>query len=201
MLSGEYVLFPECLSQAQLLYETTAALGTIYLAKLETFTELFSEPGRQADIANFLVTAPVVTDRLTALPDEPNNFYEMYSKPEFMRKAGNFGVTQFSELASSPKLLRKICILKIPVKEAFKRLFDAALEGIQLGIQYPDLVEKFFLYKYDANEWRVAHEAGLEIDPTPPKTIPLSDRQIEAKALIRPYIEQSRPDLLAKLDL
>src|SRR6266568_2899728 len=97
LFSGKHVLFAEYLSHAQFLYEISAVLGYIYRDRLDTFAELFSEPGRQADLANFLITGTVVADRLATLPDEPKNFYELFFKPELMKKAHNFGVTQFSE--------------------------------------------------------------------------------------------------------
>jgi len=144
LFSGEYVLFAEYLSHAQLLYETGAVLGCVYRDRLETFAELFSEPGRQAELANFLITGTVVADRLAALPDEPKNFYELFFKPEFMKKAHDFGLTQFSEMVNFPKLSQKVYMLKIPIKGAFEHIYDTALEGIQFGSQRPDLTENYF---------------------------------------------------------
>ena len=201
LFSGEYVLFAEYLSHAQLLYETSAVLGCIYRDRLDTFAELFSEPGRQADLANFLITGTVVADRLAALPDDPKNFYELFFKPELMKKAHDFGLTQFSELLNLPKLSRKVFMVKIPIKAAFEHSYDTALEGIQFGSQRPDLAEKLFSYQHDTEKWHFAHEAGLEIGASPPETIPLRERQAEVRKLIRPYVEKIRPDLLTKLEL
>jgi hypothetical protein len=201
LFSGEYVLFGEYLSHAQLLYETSAILGYIYRDKLNTFAELFSEPGRQADLANLIVTGTFVADRLAELPDEPKKFNELFFEPELMKQACNFGLTQFSELPNSPDISRKVFTLKIPVQVAFQHSSMTALEGIQLGSQHLELTEKLFSYKHDPEAWRFAHEAGLEIGPSPPETIPLRERQVEVKTLIRPFVEKARPDLLSKLGL
>jgi hypothetical protein len=180
LFSGEYVLFAEYLSQAQFLYETGAVLGYIYRDRLDAFVEVFSEPGRQADLTNYLVTGTFVDDRLAALSGEPKCFYDLFLKSEgkkLMKKMHEFGLTRFSDWLDFPK----ICRLKMPIKNYFERLQITALEGIQLGSQHPELTEKLFSYEYDAVEWRLWHESGLEIGPSPPKTIPLSERQAEAK--------------------
>ncbi len=200
LLSGQYVLFAEYLSQAQLLYETGAVLGYIYRDRLETFAELFSEPGRQADLAYFLTTATSVADRLASLPDEPKNFYELFFKSEvgdLMSAMRNAGLTQFSGWLDFPKVSK----LKMPIKYYFERLRMTALEGIQLGSQHAQFAEKLFTYEYDAEKWRFFYDLGLDIGESPPVTMPLSERQAEAKELIRAYVEEVRPDLLTKLEL
>jgi hypothetical protein len=201
LFSGEYVLFAEYLSHAQLLYETSAVLGYIYRDRLETFAELFSEPGRQADVAKLLVSGTSVADRLAGLPNEPKNFNDLFFTPELMKQARNFGLTQLPELTKSPDVSRKVFRLKIPVQVAFQHSSMTALEGIQLGTQYPELTQKLFSYKHDTEEWRFAYEAGLEIGPSPPETVPWKERQVEAMTLIKPFIEKARPDLLSKLGL
>jgi hypothetical protein len=200
LFSGEYVFFAEYLSQAQLLYEIGAVLGYTYRDRLETFAESFSEPGRQADLTNYIATETFVDDRLAALPDKPKNFYDLFLESEgkkLMKKMHEFGLTQFSDWLDFPK----VCKLKMPIRNYFERLQTTALEGIQLGSQYSELTEKLFSYEYDAEEWHRWNKSGLEIGPTPPKTIPLSERQAGAKALIRPHIEKMRPDMLTKLEL
>ena len=197
LFSGKYILFLEYLSHAQFLYETSAVLGYVYRDRLETFAELFSEPGRQADLANSFVTLTSVADRLASLPDEPKNFFDLFFESEgkeLLKSVLHIDLTHFSDF---PKFRR----LKIPIEYCYERLYGlTALEGIQLGSQYPELTEKLFSYKSDAEKWRRAYEAGLEIGPTPPD-MPLRERQAEAKALIKPYIEKMRSDLLTKLEL
>jgi hypothetical protein len=197
--SGEYVLFAEYLSHAQLLYETSAVLGYIYRDRLGTFTELFSEPGRQADVTNLLVSGRYVADRLAGLPDEPENFNDLFFTPELMVQARNFGLTQFSELPKYPDICRKVFTLKMPGQVAFEHSTVTFLEGIQLGSQYPELTEKLFSYKHDTEKWRFAYEHGVEVGPSPPETIPLKERQVEVMTFIKPFIEKARPDLLSKL--
>src|SRR5258706_3013922 len=100
-LSGDYVLLPEYLSQAQLLYETGAVLGYRYRDRIETFAELFSEPGRHVDLIYFLTTATPVGDRLATLSEDPKNFFELFTKSEardLMRTMHSAGLTQFSEI-------------------------------------------------------------------------------------------------------
>ena len=104
LFSGKHVWFAEYLSHAQLLYEISAVLGYTYRDKLETFAELFSEPGRQADLAHVLVTATSVADRLAALPDEPKDIYGLFFVSEgkkLMKAMHNGGLTQFSNWSTT----------------------------------------------------------------------------------------------------
>lgn len=200
LFSGEYILFGEYLSQAELLYETSTALGYTYRDRLERFAESFSEPGRQASVTNLIMADELVTERLASLPQEPKNFYDFFLVSEgekFMHYLHNAGLTPFSEWLDFPKAFK----VKVPIKPPFERLTMNALEGIQLGSQHPELTEKLFSYKHDDKEWRFAYKAGLDIGPSPPKTLSLTELQSDAKTLIKPCIEKQRPDLLIKLGL
>jgi hypothetical protein len=118
LFSGEYVLFAEYLSQAQFLYETGPVLGYIYRDRLDTFAELFSESGRQADLTNYLATETFVDDRLAELLDEPKNFHDLFLESEgtnLMKKMHDVGLTRFSDWLDFPK----VCSLKMPIKNLF----------------------------------------------------------------------------------
>lgn len=200
LFSGEYLLFADYLSIAQRLYETGAVLGFSYRDRLDSFAALLSEPGRQADLASFLMTSNSAADRLAGLPDDPKNFYDLFLKPEgkkLMKNMHDVGLTQFSDWQDFPKVRR----IKMPIKKYFEILQFTVMQGILLGSRHPELTEKLFSYEYDAEEWRVWYEAGSEIGPSPPKTIPLRERQTEVAAVIRPYVANMRPELLAKLGL
>ncbi|MBA3963224.1 MAG: hypothetical protein H0X40_15175 [Chthoniobacterales bacterium] len=200
LFAGRYVSFAEYLSHAQLLYELTAILGYMYRDKLEKFATLFSEPGRQADLAAFLATGSSVADRVAGLADEPKDVYDLFFESEgtkLMKAMQKGGATQFSDWSDLPKVWR----LKLPIKLYFEHLCMTALEGIQLGSQYPEMTERLFSYRRDPAEWSAAYQFGLDIGPSAPETVPLPERQSEAKALIRPYVERVHPNLLADLGL
>jgi hypothetical protein len=199
-LSGEYVLLADYLSQAQLLYETGAVLGYTYRNNLQSFAAVFTQPDRNVDLIYFLTTATGVADRLAALPEEPKNFYDLFFKSEAQNLLATMhkqGSVQSSELAQLPQVAK----LKMPLKYYLEHLRMTALEGIQLGSHFSDLANKLFSYEYEADQWRFAYKAGLDVGPLPPKYVPLTEREVDARNLIRPYVEEVHPELLAELGL
>src|SRR5207247_681212 len=121
-------------------------------------------------------------------------------KPEverLMKVMRAHGLTKCSAWSDFPAVAKQ----KMRSADMFSNLQVAAWEGIGLGSRYPELTEKLFSHAQDVEVWREARAAGLDIPATPPKLKPLRERQAEARAMIRPYIEKVRPDLLPKLGL
>src|SRR6266446_817515 len=65
----------------------------------------------------------------------------------------------------------------------------------------PELIERLFSHAENVEVWSKARAAGLDIPAAPPRPKPIRERQAEVTAMIRPYIENVRPDLLTKLGL
>lgn len=198
MFSDDYVLFGEYMPSAQFLYEMGAVLGYTFRDRLIVFVELFTEPGHQSDCVEHI--AGPAANRLAGLSDEPKDFVDLFLKPEverLMTVMRSHGLTKYSGWSDFTKVGKQ----KMRIKDIFSTLQMTALEGIGLGSRYPELTERLLLHTEDVEVWRYAHTHGLDIPASPPTPKPIPERQAEAKAMIRPYVEKVRPDLLSKLGL
>lgn len=196
--SDEHVLFGEYMPCAQFLYETGTVLGYTFRDRLILFVELFTELGHQSDFVSYIATP--AANRLSGLPSEPKDFMDLFLKPEaerLMQVMRNHGLTQYAEWADFTKVAKQ----KMRIKDIFSQLQFTVAEGVGLGSQYPQLTERLLLHTEDADAWRDARAHGLDIPASPPRPKPISERQADAKAMIRPYVQKVRPDLLAKLGL
>lgn len=198
LLSKDYVLFGQYMPCAQFLYETGAVLGYTFRDRLIVFVELFTDPGHQSDFVSYIATP--AADRLASLPSEPKDFMDLFFKPEaerLMKVMRCHGLTQYSEWPDFTKVAKQ----KMHIKDIFPQLQFTVAEGIGLGSQYPDLTLRLFSHTEDADAWRDARASGLDIPASPPKPKSIQEREAEALATIRPYVERVRPDLLTKLGL
>ncbi len=198
LFSHDYVLFGEYMPCAQFLYETGAVLGYTFRDRLLVFVELFTEPGHQSDFVSYIATP--AAHRLADLPGEPKDFLDLFFKPEterLMKVMRSHGLTEYSEWADFSKVAKQ----KMRIKDIFSQLQMTAAEGVGLGSQYPELTERLLLSTDDGETWRNARAHGLDIPASPPKPKPIPERQAQATAMIRPYVERLLPDLLTKLGL
>ncbi len=107
------------------------------------------------------------------------------------------GLTKCSVWSDFPDVAKQ----KMRRVDIFSNLQVGAWEGIGLGSRYPELTERLFACVEDFEVWRKFRAAGLDIPATPPRPKPIGEREAEVTAMIRPYIEKVRPDLLTKLGL
>jgi len=198
LFSDEYVLFGSYMPCAQFLYETGAIIGYTFRDRLPLLVELFTESGHETDAVAHIGES--AAKRLAELPAEPNDFMDLFFKPEAERLIKVMrarGLNKFSTWSDFPAVAKQ----KMRRADIFSNLQVAAWEGIGLGSRYPDLTEKLFSHAQDVEVWSRARAAGLDIPATPPRPKPIRERQAEVTAMIRPYIEKVRPDLLTKLGL
>ena len=196
--SKRYVLFGEFICSAQWMYETCSILGYLYRDRFLIFLELLAEDGRQNDLINYI--SEPATDRLLKLSKEPQNFYDLFFESEvtsLMKKMHSYRLIQYSEFQDFIKIFKN----KIRLDYFLTHLQLLAGEGIGFGYKYPELTEKFFESKYDEKEWKKWNDYGLDIGSKPPAKIPFTTLQSNAKALITPFVEKVRPDLLDTLGL
>jgi hypothetical protein len=198
LFSDDYVFFGEYMPCAQFLYETGAILGYTFHDRLIVFVELFTEPGHQSHAVEHIAT--LATSRLAGRSEEPEDFVDLFFKPEaerLMTILRSHGLTNYSEWLDFPKAAKQ----KMPIKDIFPTLQATAWEGVGLGSRYPELTERLLLHTEDIEVWHDAHAHGLDIPASPPTPKTIRERQTEAIAMIKPYIEKARPDLLMKLGL
>jgi hypothetical protein len=186
MFSGPYVFFGDYIACGQFLFDTGAVLGYTFHEKIAVFAELFAEQGRSSDVVNYL--EELAARRLAAHSSEPTDMMELFSQPEIERIVPEHG--KFTKVAKQ----------KLPLTDSLVRnLALAAAEGIALGSQRPKLTERLLSCRIGEQEWEDARSHGLDIPASPPQMKSIRERQTEAIAIIRPYVEKVRPDLLVKL--
>lgn len=197
-LSGEYVLFGDYMPCSQFLYEASAVLGYKFRDQIITFVALFCEQGRESDLVAHLRDS--VAAELAQLEREPDDFMDLYFKPEatrLIRVMRDAGLTTFSDWTDFPKLAKQ----KMRVVDVFSQLQFTAAEGVGLGSHFPVLTEKLFAHEVDPRLWSKFRSHGLNIPASPPKTKSVREREAEALLLIKPYVMKARPDLLGPLRL
>lgn len=197
LFSGQYVLFGEDLEQTQMLFEISSALGYTYRDKVETFAILFSEEGKQKSVIDYMSEAAI--ERYKKYKPEHKNWFDFFFGTEALDITKRFQDAKI--LPNGEWFNPKVYKSKVPYKVAMVLLPTLSAEGIAFGYKYPELVEKFFSFVFNADEWQFAFKAGLAIGSKPPKTITLPTMQKEAKDLIKPIVEKYYPELVKSLDL
>jgi hypothetical protein len=191
-LSGEYVVFADYVTSSGALFEMGVVLGLAFRTKITIFAQLFSEPGREASCVAAL--AESAASRLAGLPAEPESVFDLFVKPEterVMKVLYNAGIARFTEFGDFPKVAR----CKLPLKKVFPQLQFAAAYGIAFGSHYPEMAERLLSYVENDEEWKKFYAAGLNIPPTPPLKPNIRDRQAQAFAVVRAYVQEVRPEL------
>ena len=197
--SGEYVRLGEYMRRAQLLYETGVVLGHHFCERLDAFVQLFSEPGREAEMIASL--AKSAADQVAAVPGAPHDLYDLFFKPEvesLMQHLCQAGRTKCSTWSAFSRVAKK----KLLVSHASSGLETSAWKGIALGSQDRLLAEKLLASVPEPETWaqlRGTRRSDWPGSPPPPK--PIAELESQTLALIRPYVERYRFDLLARLGL
>ncbi len=199
LFTGRYFWLGEYLSFATATYETSSVLGFTYRDKFSTLIELIAEDGGTNNLMNYITTPG--TERISKLKTAPNNFYELFYGTEAVRFMKMLLRDNRIEIDNWLDFMQKNFKLKLPLDIAFPSLQMTVAEGIGFGYKYPDLTEKFFSFKHDESDWKKWHNSGLNIGLTPPQNLPLTTLQLNAKKLIKPFVEKVRPELLDTLGL
>jgi hypothetical protein len=197
LFRGQYVVFGEYLAQTELLFEISSALGHLYRDNLNTLAITFMIESKTDNVTNLMTESAI--ERYKQYKPEYKNWIDFFFKTEALyitKKYQKFKLIP-NGLWFNPKVYKS----KVPYKVAITMLPTYSAEGIALGYQFPELIEKFFSFEYDASEWKKKYSYGLDIGSEPPKTISLKTMQEEVKNFIKPFVEKHYPELLSSLNL
>lgn len=197
LLGGQHVVFGEYLEQTQMLFEMSSALGYTYRDKIETFAILFSEKGKQKSVTDYMSTTAI--ERYKTYKPEHKNWFDFFFGTEALAITKRFQDTNI--LPNGEWFNPRVYKSKVPYKVAMVLLPTLSAEGIAFGYKYPELIEKFFSFVFNADEWQFMFQAGLDIGSAPPKTITLSTMQQEGKDLVKFFVEKYYSELLQSLGL
>jgi hypothetical protein len=197
-VTGEYVGLRDAMRKAQALYEAGVVLGYTFRDRFEIFVQLLGESSSLGETLSSLALA--AASQLAQVPKEPRDFFDLFFKPELtrlmavLRDAGKAGCSEWSEFS-------RVADKKIPRQETLTLFRDSVWKGIGFGYRYPEVTEVLFSRPPSAETWNVVREGLPDLPTTPPPPPDVAERQAEAKALLGPYLERLRPDLLVNLGL
>jgi hypothetical protein len=196
-----YVLFSDYMVRAGFLFEMGAVLGYAFRDRLSIFAQLLASPGNEQRIVALLHGS--AEDRLRDCGGKPNDFVEVYFAPEATQLIGAMrdgGLTEARDWLD----MHMVASQPIPVSEIFSQLELAPAQGIGFGSRYPDITLELLTSKIseaDYAEYQKLRAAGMTGSSVLPQRRPLEQQQEMALSMIRPYVEQARPDLIAALGL
>ena len=197
LFSGQYVVFGEYLEQTKLLFEISSALGHLYRDKLTTLAITFMEEGKTNNVTSFMTES--ATERYKQYKPEYKNWFDFFFHTEALDITKQYQKLKLIPNGEwfNPQVYKR----KVPYKVAITMLPTYSAEGMALGYKFPELIEKFFSFEFNADEWKFAFKSGLDIGSEPPKIIPLSTMQEETKNLIKPFVEKYYAELIKPLAL
>lgn len=100
----------------------------------------------------------------------------------------------------NPEDLLKIQNEKIPSKVVVTLTEMMIYKMIGFGYKYPNKTKELLTYKVDESDYALALKSGLDI-PKAQEVLAIEDHLNFAKELIKPYVFESRPELINRLGL
>jgi len=178
-----------CYEQA---FESGAVLGHAFSARLPTLVQLFCEIGREQELSGALREA--AKNHLTQT-GEPKSFIDMamwFEKTraeDVWRKAG----------ATESDIEHLVDTYELPLSDAFPRLQFALSTGIGFGATYPERTAEMWRRAYeipkDQAELKMMRQAGLYLDASAEKPLPLKVQQGKLLSFVRLFVAKARPEL------
>jgi len=181
------------------LYNICSTLGYTYKDKLHILLELMTEHKEKIG-EQVIALENMAQRRYDEVKSSTKNFADLIMDtevPQLMKGFYKSKIIQYENAADFPKVYKT----KIPTEYAIYSLQPTAYQAIGFGHKYPECTEKFLTSSLDKAEWDLAYKSGLNIPKEPDEMVSLDTQQENVKALIRPYVQAKRPDLLSKLNL
>lgn len=177
---------------AQQLFEIGAVLGRKFHPNLPLIASLFTEPGQEEAAAEQLRDAGTLL--LTSGSAQPQDFLDLCFKPETERLCQilGYGVNRG---------IRKIRKRKLTEDDALQGFRNAFRKGLGFGACAPALTHQLLNQSSTPKNWDKFRAGSDYLPSRPPPPKSLAEQEAEATALLKEYVEPSRPDLLFRLGL
>ena len=196
LFGKEFIRFNDFHNQSYIVSEYCLSLGYIYRNNFETFAKLISEPN--ADISR-------VSSRIAKMGEslyenhynKDEGIYELFinSQEKRYNELLNINCNEKIKITTETYLKNED---KLPVFIIPKLTDLLSYSFIGFGYQYPDLVENLFNRITDNKFIEDSIEDGLNVTK---ENLTITDRTNSAKKLIKPYVENFKPELLRALEL
>jgi hypothetical protein len=197
-LGNERVRVDDYLRAAQRVFESCALLGHRFRDRLPIFARVLGEPGQETEALKRLAELAVAQEPVQQT--EPRDFLDLFFRPEVARLESQL-LGRSQDTAASRPTLGKLARQKLPRAELQNALKSAGEKGLALGIHSPELVAGLCARSIEVENWKLLRGRTSSLPSSPPPPIPLDERQNEATAMLREYLELAQPDLLARLGL
>lgn len=199
-----YLLLGQLLFAEQRLFELSMLLGYRYRNRLDIFVQLFSTPGNEASVINFLET--IAKDNVDNLSKEPAILLDVFYTPELKRLGIDIGDGRSLEGMRPEVILKEfqsISVRKVPADGVWQSVTMASTAGIAFGSMYPSLTEKLWINTYgkpaNPERWKLARETGLNIPEVPDEPISIRDGQDNVMPMFERFVHDFRPEMLSVL--
>jgi len=193
LLGGPYLRFFRFLELGLWLYLTGAVLGRARHDRFEALARMFSDPGRESEVCDFLRDEAL--KRLQEYGREPDSFVDFFMQTEFRRVGLKCG---------DPNDMKRADKGKIPLGAGEGHLKMFMLEGTGFGASFPELMERMWRQTYETerdSEMRAALiRAGLDV-PQEWTALPLKQREQEVLLQVAAYATEYYPELVEPLGL
>ena len=198
-LGKDYIFFNEFVSQTIFLYSICSTLGYTYKDKLHILLEIMTDDKDNINEA-IIGLDKMAQIRYKEMRSTTLNFTELIFETELPRLMEGFYKSKIIEYKNVSDF-DKVYNTKIPVETAIYSLQPTAYQAIGFGYKYPNITKEFLTFSVSKDFRDLANKSGLNTTHQQDLVIPIHIQQENVKAVIKPYVEFTRPDLISKLDL
>lgn len=189
-----YVRFGRFIMAGLWVYQTGAILGRAKRECLPTLAKMFSEPGREEEVINFL--QDLAAERIESYAEDAHSFFDFFIRTEYKKAGLNWPPSDLGAL-------KRLDSHRMPMTEveSFTKMY--VLEGVAFGAKFPELTERMWKQTYeslDAEEWENARRHGLQI-PEQPTPVSLEEMEQQVLLSVASYASEYYPELVEPLGL
>jgi len=202
-LGGNKVRVGPLIETCLWLFEWGAVLGRARSGQVEVLAELFSEPGRAHDLAQGF--REMGAGILAEVEEEQSTFFELFMARQAMKfeAPDEVGVSKAERGLS---FLMALGAKTVRIETARKVCEDAFVEGLAVGVTYPELVEGLWRKSYertdaDNEKLTLLRKHGLDVPEGHDQRITLEERQHAALLDLAAFAAAYYPELMDRLQL
>lgn len=189
-IGSRYIPFQRYLGCYQEAFEVGAVLGYSFRHMLVIFAKLFTEPGREQELTQFMQELAQKKLQEVGKPE----LLDLAMFAEERRIKTNWlqsGITQ-AQVAFLEKSH------KLQLHKAAEALYVAVSTGIGFGSVFPELTEQLFRARDERvithGEWAKWQAAGYGDEP--PEPITLAKREEHFRSMVESFVREAYPQLI-----
>lgn len=206
LFGGEYVEVAQVITDVGgWAYPTGAILGRAFTNRPDALGKLLIKPGfdplEYLPVAREFLQKRLGTKDVKAALESLRASGENYFLGSFMRTEwAKLEVPYPPSLSSDLGQLKRVSETKIEPRIALERAQAYLIEGIGLGVDWPEFVGWSWKSTYkkgrSSGETKLARLAGVDI-PKEIEPYPLTEREVEVLEMVKTYVTEFRPDLVS----